>query len=60
MTIFSLAKIQCIIIQNHNPIQQDIHPNIWLAGDSPAGYSARTILLLIKQKKGIIVKMSHI
>ena len=33
-----------------NTIQQDIHPNIWLAGNSPAGYSAGTILLPITQK----------
>ena len=30
-----------------NTIQQDIHPNIRLAGNSPAGYSAGTILLPI-------------
>ena len=29
------------------------------AGDSPAEYSAGTILLLMKQKKGIMIKMSH-
>ena len=33
-----------------NTIQQDIHLNIQLAGNSPAGYSAGKILLLIKQK----------
>ena len=33
-----------------NTIQKDIHLNIWLAGNSPAGYSAGTILLLITQK----------
>ena len=33
-----------------NTIQQDIHRNIRLAGNSPAGYSARTILLPITQK----------
>ena len=33
-----------------NTIQQDIHPNIRLAGNLQAGYSAGTILLLIIQK----------
>ena len=33
-----------------NTIQQDIHPNIRLAGNLPAGYSAGTILLPITQK----------
>ena len=33
-----------------NTIQQDIHPNIRRAGNSPAGYSAQTILLPITQK----------
>ena len=31
-------------------IQQDFHPNIKLAGNSPAGYLPVTILLPIKQK----------
>ena len=33
-----------------NTIQQDIQPNIRRAGNSPAGYSAQTILLPITQK----------
>ena len=33
-----------------NTIQQDIHLNIRLPGNSPAGYSAGTMLLVIKQK----------
>ena len=33
-----------------NTIQQDIHPNIQLAGNLPAGYLAGTILLPIIQK----------
>ena len=33
-----------------NTIQQDIRPNIRLAGNSPAGYSAGTIRLPIIQK----------
>ena len=46
-----------------NTIQHDIHPNIRLAGNSPAGYSARTIFFPITQKirhYAFMVKMSHI
>ena len=48
------------LIWKPNTIQQDIHPNIWLAGNSPAGHSAGTIFLPIIQKWGIMVKISHI
>ena len=39
-----------------NTIQQDIHMNIRLAGNSPAGYSVGIILLPITQK---IIKKKH-
>ena len=41
---------QCTTEVGPNTIQQDIHLNIRLAGNSPAGYSAGTILLPITQK----------
>ena len=39
-----------ISIRGPHTIQQDIHPNIRLAENSPAGYSPETILLPITQK----------
>ena len=39
-----------LCLQVPNTIQQDIHPNIVLAGNLPAGYSAGTILLPMIQK----------
>ena len=36
-----------------NTIQRDIHPNIRLAGNSPAGYLAGTILLPITENKAL-------
>ena len=53
MTVFSLEKNSMYYNSEPQPIQQDIHPNIWLAGDSPAGYSAGIILLFMKQKKAL-------
>ena len=38
------------LMRRQNAIQQDIHPNIRLAGNSPAGYSAATTLLSILPK----------
>ena len=47
-----LDEIDTCICHRHvpNTIHQDIHLNIRLAGNSPAGYSARTILLPRTQK----------
>ena len=43
-----------------NTIQQDIHPNIRLARNSPAEYSAGTILLPITQKIKHYQKRVHL
>ena len=43
-----------------NIIQQDIHPDIRSAGNSPAEYSAGTYFYLYKRKSRIMVKMTPI
>ena len=48
MNVTTMGKYLHKIIDTPNTIQQDIYPNIRLAGNSPAGYSAGTILLPIK------------
>ena len=50
LIIHCLMQFRSTFKKQPNTIQQDIHPNIRLAGNSPAGCSAETILLPITQK----------
>ena len=49
-----------LLLLEPNTIQQDIHPDIRPAGNSPAEYSAGTYFSLSKRKSHITVKMTPV